>query len=166
MLFLELLVDGCFLNLGEKCGFVIIKSEKNSNSFSCRTKNRTILHITVNGEERNLDYSVLQTLAQNSANSFHPHPPRYIHTFLLFLFILTTCCFYESGHENCGFGTSAVSRNYVQIQNFKFWDWHRVGFNTLFKLDCLTCYVNDFFFFLIRFSVGYFLLLFGLKNVI
>jgi hypothetical protein len=80
--------------------------------------------------------------------------PRYIHTFLLFLFILTTCCFYESGLENCGFGTSAVSRNYVQIQNFKFWDWRRVGFNSLFKLDCLTCYVNFFLFFIFYFILN------------
>ena len=28
MVFLELLVDGCFLNVDQKCGFVNIKSEK------------------------------------------------------------------------------------------------------------------------------------------
>ena len=121
MVFLELLVDGCFLNLGEKCGFVIIKSEKTAISFHLEQKQKTFAHYC---KWRGKKFGSFGS--PNSGQKFcqflPPPPPRYIHTFLLFLFILTTCCFYESGLENCGFGTSAVSRNYVQIQNFRFWD--------------------------------------------
>jgi hypothetical protein len=77
---------GVFRILMRNVGLLFL-SRKNSNYFSSRTKNRTIFvileNITVNGEERNLDYLVLQSLAQNSANSFHAHPPDTC-TFLLF----------------------------------------------------------------------------------
>jgi hypothetical protein len=83
MVFLELLVGGCFLNLGEKCGFVIIKSEKTAIPFHLEQKTEHFLCITVNGEERNLDHSVLQTLAKPT-----PQIHTYFSSFLVYSYYM------------------------------------------------------------------------------